>query len=133
MDFLNFLKGDVCHDRCEAERRLVEHQQTWLQHQAASDSEHLLFPTAHGSGGLLSALSQHRKNAENEFKRAATLSLGAGNISPDLEVFLHRHFGEHLTALGYMSNAELRDLVGRQRSDVCSQKADRTRGQPYEA
>src|SRR5271169_6419473 len=106
MDFLNFLKSNVGHDRCEAERRLVEHQQTWLQHQAAADSKHLLFPTAHGSGELLSALGQHGKYVKNEFKRVATLSLGARNISADLEVFLHRHFGEHLTALRDVSNAE---------------------------
>jgi hypothetical protein len=52
MNFPDFLKGDIGHDWGKPQRRFVEHQQTWLQHQTATYSEHLLFAAAHSAGEL---------------------------------------------------------------------------------
>src|SRR5690606_20059624 len=53
----------LLHDRRrEAERRLVEHDQFRLAHQAAADGDHLLLAARQGAGGLSAALGQTRKH-----------------------------------------------------------------------
>src|SRR5688500_9847545 len=62
---LNGLK-DVLHEQWrQSERRLVEHEQAGIGHQAAADGEHLLLAARKRSAELLLALFEPREDAES--------------------------------------------------------------------
>ena len=53
---------DAPHEhRCQAERRLVEHEQSGPRHQRAADGAHLLLAAGERAGELAGALTQHRE------------------------------------------------------------------------
>jgi hypothetical protein len=63
---------------------------------------------------IFPVLAERRKQLAGTMSGGDADSLGARHVSPNLEVFLHGHFREDLTALRHVGDAEFRNPVGRQ-------------------
>ena len=78
------------HQRRQAQRRLIQHQQLGTAHQGPPHSQHLLLAAGQGAGILLHALLQAGKMREHH---------------------VHRQVGEHPPPLGGLGDARLQHLV----------------------
>src|SRR5690349_15719860 len=75
--------------RRQAQRRLIQQQQSWPTHQRPRDCEHLLFAARKRSAALIQALAQTWEEREHAFEIA--LELGRrGDQRTHLQVFQYR-------------------------------------------
>ena len=103
------------HERREAERGLVEHQQARAHEQRARDRQHLLLAARQRSRLLAAPLGEARKEAEHALEvRAHALPVGP-HIGAEAQVLLDREVGERAAPVGHMRDAEPRDVLGRER------------------
>ena len=109
------------------ERRLVEHDQARLAHQAAADRQHLLLAARQRAGGLLAALGEAREQAEHALQRLLLQRARMARRGAHLEVLQHREVGEDLAAFGDMADARLADALARPAGDVAAVEADACR------
>ncbi len=86
--------------RREAERRLVEHEQSRPRHERAPDREHLLFAAAHRPGELIAPLLEPCEEAKHLAHPRLAL-VARGEIAAELEVLAHRHLRKELPPLGH--------------------------------
>ena len=91
--------------RRHAERRLVEHQNLRLRHQAARDGQHLLLPAGEIAGDIVHALAQHGKQRSHRLHAAPRVSFAGDGIGAEREIFRNRHAGENLAPLGHLRDA----------------------------
>ena len=112
------------HQRREAERRLVEHQERRPHEKRARDRQHLLLAARQRSGLLAPPLGETREQAEHAVEiRADRFTVGA-HVSPEAQVLLDREIDERAPPVGHMRDPQPRDVLGRQRADRAAAKAD---------
>ena len=115
---------DLLHEeRRQAERRLVQKNEPRPAHQRAADRQHLLLATRQCAAALGAAVGEPREQRENALEVGHEMSL-VGHRRADLQVFEHGHARKNPAAFGRLRDAELGDLVRRQRSDIAAGEAD---------
>ena len=118
----------LLHDcRRQTERRLVEHDETRLPHQAAADRQHLLLAARQGSSRLFGALGEAREQAEHALQRRLLRGARPFQGSAHLEIFEHGQIGKHLAAFGDMADADLARPVARPAGDIDAVERDLAR------
>jgi hypothetical protein len=107
--FADGLKKLLHQRRRETERRLVEHNEFGLPHQAAADRQHLLLAARHRTRDLLAALGEPRKQRINALDFVVHFGARARQERAHLQIFLHGQRRENLTAFRDLTNAEIAD------------------------
>jgi hypothetical protein len=101
-DFIDDLGG-------EAHRNFVEQYDTRVSDVGMGQGEHLLFPSAHGSGCLVEALAETRKRGGRLGDRFAVNP--RRRLEPD--VVTNAQASEHPSPLWHMTNTGARQTVRR--------------------
>ena len=121
---------DLPHDDGrEAERRLVEHEETRPAHERAGDRQHLLLAARKRAAALCKALLEpgkelcHTRQVLLEMSRAI-------NLGAHLEIFQHRHAPEDAPPFRRLRDPEARDRVCFEPRDVLAGEADRSLSRP---
>ena len=102
----------------KAERRLVEHHEVGLAHQAAADGEHLLLAAGQRAGRLALALRKLRKQREHAIEILRLVGARPRQHRAHLQVLQHGQRRKHLAALRHLADAEIADPVRRQAGDA---------------
>src|SRR5438128_407707 len=121
------------HQRGEAERGLVEHDELGRTHQAAADGEHLLLAAGHGAGDLRAALLEPREQREHILQLTLRTVACPRNHRAHLEILEHAERGKDLPAFGDLTDAEVADTVRFQPADRLAFEADRARARGLDA
>ena len=115
----------VLHDgRRQAERRLVEHDELGLAHQAAADRQHLLLAAGQRAGRLRAPLGEPREQRRARDRGSWRGGAGARQHGAHLEILVTRQGRKHLPAFGDLADAEIADAVARPAGDVGAAKHD---------
>ena len=122
-EFLRRIKNLLHQQRRQAERGLVKQNEPRPAHQRAADRQHLLLAAGERAAALVAAVAQPRKQREHAFE-VGVEAAAVGHSCADLQVLHHRHARKHAAALGRLRDAELGDLVGRQRGDLAAGETD---------
>ena len=101
----------IDHDRREAERGLIQHQQLAAGHQAAPDPDHAALATRQGAGDLVASLLELGQQREHLVEARAHLLPSLWKIGAHLQVLQHRHLREQQITLRHMHDARRDDLV----------------------
>ncbi len=102
------------HQRRQAHRRLVEHEQLGAAHHRPAHGEHLLLATGEGAGRLGAALLEDREQRERRVEVVVDALVLAGE-GPEPQVLLDGEPREDPPALGGVGEPELHDVVGLRR------------------
>ena len=100
------------HQRRQAHRRLVEHEQLGAAHHRPAHGEHLLLATGEGAGRLGAALLEDREQRRNAASRSLLMLLVLAGERPEQQVLLDGEPREDPPALGGVGQPELDDVVG---------------------
>src|SRR4051794_6045968 len=112
------------HDRRQAHRRLVEHEQLRAAHHRPADSEHLLLAAGEHARRLGSPLAEHGEQLEDAVHVLGDLGLVLAGESPEVEVLRDRHPSEDAPAFRGVSKAEPQDFVTRHAANALAGVAD---------
>src|SRR5690606_20896538 len=113
------------HPGRQAMAGLVQQQQARFQHERAAERHHLLFAAGQGAGGLAAALAQAREQRVDALATGLQRAfLAAPHVAAQVQVFLDRHFREHVAPFGHVGDAEFRHLVRRAPQQVLAVEAD---------
>src|SRR5206468_11066372 len=91
-------------DLGEPERRLVEQEQAWAQHERARDGQHLLFAAGERARDLPPSLAQDREVLVDALEVVAPRALPP-RVGAEAQVLLHRQADEGAAALGHVGDA----------------------------
>ena len=112
------------HQRGQAERRLVEHQETRAHEQRARDRQHLLLAARQRTRLLAAPFGEPRKEAEHAIEiRPEVLPIGA-HMSPEAEILLDREIDKRAAPVRHVRDSKTRDVLRRQRADRAAAKPD---------
>ena len=119
------------HQRREAHRRLVEHDELWPRHEGAADREHLLLAAGEGAGELAPPLLEPREELEDGLEVGLRLAPApsAAMASPDrvaaeLEVLEDGEGSEELAPFGHERAAAAEDGLGPRPGDFLAFEGD---------
>ena len=112
------------HERREAERRFVEHEQARSHEQRAADGQHLLLAARQRARLLAPPLGEAREIAEHPVEVLPDRRSVGADVRSEPQVLFDGQIGEGAASVGHMRDAEARDRLRRQR-------ADRPAAQPY--
>jgi hypothetical protein len=79
------------HERCQAERGLIEHEQAGPCHEPPANGEHLLFAATQRAGHLVLAFAQAWKQIHDVGQALPTQPAGAPGERPQLQILQHSH------------------------------------------
>src|SRR5262249_13728917 len=127
VDLPDLVEEAVQNLRRQAERGLVQEEESRPRHQGAGDREHLLLAAGERAGELCLSLAQPREQREDLVQSGPELLTVDPGERPHLEVLVDGERGEKLAALGDPRDAHLVDPVRRQPLDPSSQELDRPR------
>ena len=107
--------GDPLDDtRRQAERELVDHEQTRPRHQAAADRAHLLFSSRERRRILPSTFAENRKHRVDLFEIAFEIDERlAAQVGAEEQVVANGQALEESPALGYVCDSRAQDFVRR--------------------
>src|SRR5881409_387213 len=104
---------DLLHEPArQAQRRLVEQHHARPRHQRAADRQHLLLAPRELAGALTRAILQDREVAVDQVEVLGDTTGVPARVGAHHEIFADGEQREHLTALGDVTDAEPRHLVG---------------------
>src|SRR5215472_8888772 len=106
----------------EGERRLVEQQEPWSEHERAREGQHLLLAAAQRPGLLPAPVGEPREVGEDSFELG--LDRAAACVGAEAEVLPDGQLRERATALGHVSNPEPGDTVGAEPLELAPGEAD---------
>ncbi len=112
------------HQRRQAHRRLVEHEQLGPAHHRPTHGQHLLLATGEGAGRLGAALLEDREEREGRVEVGVDALVLAGERT-QAQVLLHGEPREDPPTLGGVRQTELDDVVGGDRGEVLALEGDR--------
>ena len=102
---------------------LVEQDQRRVAHQGARDRQHLLLAAAHAAAWPVAHFAEVRKQREQLFARPMR-RVRPPRLAADLEVFLHRQFGEDAPLFRHIAKPAAYDRVRRLVRDVLAFEDD---------
>src|SRR3954471_12881534 len=97
---------------CEAERRLVEHEQGRLAHQAPPDGAHLLLAAGEGPAQLPLSLLQPGEEREDPLEVRVPPLARAARVRAELEVVAHAHLRKERPPFRDVPDSHLDDAPG---------------------
>src|SRR3972149_10349621 len=116
---------DLLHDqRRQAERRLVQQEQSGASHQRAGDGQHLLLAARQRAATLMLPRLEQREERIDALQIPVESGWIIGNDGAHLEMLDNCHAREDAAPLWRLHNAEPRDFMGRERSDVAALEED---------
>src|SRR3954469_22741060 len=99
-------------DGCEAERRLVEHEQGRLAHQPPPDGAHLLLAAREGPAQLPLSLLQPGEQREDPFEVRVPPLARAARVRAELEIVAHAHLRKERPPFRDVADSHLDDAPG---------------------
>jgi len=120
------VKDLPCDERREAERGLVQHQETGAAHQRAADGQHLLLAAGQRAAALRDTFLEAGKQREDTFETGIALGVGAlgGGVRAHAQVFSHGHARENAPSFGRLRDTQPGDVMGRLKGDVAAVERD---------
>src|SRR5207245_6222419 len=119
---------DVADDeRRQPQRRLVEQEQPWPQHERARDGQHLLLAAGERAARLLLALGEHWEVAVHALEVLRDTAAPAPRVGAQAQVLLDGEVHERAAPLGRVADAEPHQVFRRAPVDALPREADLAR------